>query len=227
MYFQSIRDELELKEANVTRLLVYDSLTGAYNRAYFEHAGSQLLENLALPLNIAMSDINGLKLINDTFGHEKGDELLVSAVKTMKESIGDDHLIIRWGGDEFVIVMPGLPLSEAEVLLNQARMNLRPIPRRTIPVDISFGLSVITSREQSLPYAIRQAEEKMYSSKLQESKKTRMEIIEFLEKLLWEKDYQTEEHVMRLKSLVSKFGAHVGLSSREIAELTQSLCSMI
>ncbi|AFV01698.1 hypothetical protein UNSWDHB_2935 [Dehalobacter sp. UNSWDHB] len=221
LYFQSIREELESKEANIRHLIVYDKLTGAYSRTYFENTLENFLKKTLMPATLVMGDFNGLKLINDTFGHEKGDELLADGIRIMQETIGTENVIIRWGGDEFIIIMPGVPLDQAGVLLNNIKNNLKISRPQTVPIDISFGLTVYENREQPLAKMISQAEEKMYSNKLNESKKSRLAIIEFLEKLLWEKDYQTEAHVMRLKSLVSKFGNQIGLSSREIVELVQ------
>ncbi|AHF09985.1 MULTISPECIES: diguanylate cyclase [Dehalobacter] len=221
LYFQSIREELESKEANIRKLVIYDKLTGAYSRTYFENVLEDFLDKTLMPATLAMGDFNGLKLINDTFGHEKGDELLADGIRIMQETIGTENVIIRWGGDEFIIIMPGVPLDQAGVFLNNIKNNLKISRPQTVPIDISFGLTVYENREQPLAKMISQAEEKMYSNKLNESKKSRLAIIEFLEKLLWEKDYQTEAHVMRLKSLVSKFGSQIGLSPREIVELVQ------
>jgi diguanylate cyclase (GGDEF)-like protein len=221
LYFQSIREELESKEANIRKLVIYDKLTGAYSRTYFENTLEDFLDKTLMPATLVMGDFNGLKLINDTFGHENGDELLADGVRIMQETIGPENVIIRWGGDEFIIIMPGIPLDQACVILNNVKDNLKISRPKTVPIDISFGLTFFENREQPLAEMINQAEEKMYSNKLNESKKTRLAIIEFLEKLLWEKDYQTEAHVMRLKSLVSKFGSQIGLSSREIVELVQ------
>lgn len=221
MYFQSIREDLEIKEANIRRLMVYDKLTGAYSRAYFEQILDGFFDRFTLPAVIVMGDFNGLKLINDTFGHEKGDELLVDGVRIMQATIGEENAIVRWGGDEFIIIMPDKVLSEAIALIRKIKTALKSFRTKTIPLDISFGLAIIGGRDQVISEVIKQAEDMMYTNKLNESKKTRLEIVEFLEKLLWEKDYQTEEHVMRLKGLVDKIGRAIGLSAREIVNLTQ------
>jgi len=221
MYFQSIREELEIKEANIRKLVVYDKLTGAFSRAYFEQTLEDFYEIFTLPVVLGMGDFNGLKLINDTFGHQKGDELLADGVKAVQASIGDKNIIVRWGGDEFILIMPGINLNEAERLIKKIKAGLKSFRPKTIPLDISFGLSVVTTKDQVIADIIKQAEDRMYSNKLNESKKTRMAIIEFLEKLLWEKDYQTEEHVMRLNSLVGMIGREIGLSAREIVDLSQ------
>jgi len=221
MYFQSIREDLELKEANIRRLMIYDKLTGAYSRAYFEQILDVFFDRFALPAVIVMGDFNGLKLINDTFGHEKGDELLVDGVRIMKAIIGKENVIVRWGGDEFIIILPDMALWDAEALIKKIKLTLKSFRPKTIPFDISFGLAIAGGRDQAINEVIKQAEDMMYTNKLNESKKTRLAIVEFLEKLLWEKDYQTEEHVMRLKDLVDKIGRAIGLSASEIVNLTQ------
>lgn len=221
LYFQSIREELEDNEAKIRNLMAFDKLTGAYSRAYFEHTLDDFLGKLASPVILAMGDLNGLKLINDTFGHGKGDELLLDGVNIMKKSLGEENIIIRWGGDEFIIIMPNVTMLEAEASIKKVKTNLKLFRPKTIPLEISFGLTLFDHKEQSIYECIKHAEELMYNCKLHESKMTRFKTIEFLEKLLWEKDYQTETHVMRIKSLAGKIGQRIGLSSRELAELNQ------
>lgn len=221
MYFQSIREELEIKEANIRKLMVYDKLTGAFSRNYFEQISEDFYGLFPLPSVLALGDFNGLKLINDTFGHQKGDELLTDGFRTVQSSIRDKDILIRWGGDELILVMPDITLVEAEELIGKIKEELKSIQPKTIPLDISFGLSIINTRDQDIAEIIKQAEDRMYSNKLRESKRTRMAVIEFLQELLWEKDYQTEEHVMRLSRMVRMIGIELGLSAREIVDLTQ------
>jgi diguanylate cyclase (GGDEF)-like protein len=220
-YFQSVREEMLANEEKIKNLVLYDKLTGVYNRAYFEEITSDFFDRFNLPIVLAMGDINGLKLINDTFGHKQGDKLLVAAVTIMKESIGGNNFIVRLGGDEFIIIMPQTTMAEAEKLVEVIKLNCRSFCSDTIPVDISLGISVVENRECRVEDILEQAEERMYRSKLDESKQTRTDIINFLQKLLWEKDYQTEEHVTRLKSLASTVGKKIGLSPKENDELIQ------
>lgn len=220
-YYDSVREELVSKDNNIMKLLMFDKLTGVYSRTYYEDITAEFFHEFQLPAVLAVADINGLKLLNDTFGHRQGDELLVEAVQLMKNSVDENDVIIRWGGDEFIIIMPHTTLPEAEKTVERIKSNCRTFRSKTIPIDISLGLAYIKNCDCGINDVVAQAEERMYSSKLRESKQTRMAIIEFLEKLLWEKDYQTEEHVARLKSLVLKIGEKVGLSSKEIDELSQ------
>ncbi|UWG95416.1 diguanylate cyclase [Dehalobacter sp. DCM] len=221
LYFQRIRQELENKEAKIRQLVEFDKLTGAYSRTYFEHALDDFLERISSPAVLAMGDINGLKLINDTFGHEKGDELLLDGATVIKNSLGQDNIVVRWGGDEFIVIMPYKTMLQAEATIRDIKSNLKTFRPKTIPLEISFGLAAFDPKQQSIYECIKIAEELMYNHKLLESQKTRMNMIAFLEKLLWEKDYQTEAHVMRIKSLADKIGVRIGLSSRELVELNQ------
>jgi HD-GYP domain-containing protein (c-di-GMP phosphodiesterase class II) len=145
----------------------------------------------------------------------------VKWVKIMKESIEENHLIVRWGGDEFIIIMPQTSYIEAEKVVERIRANCRSFHSNTIPIDISIGLSIIENRECRIDDILRQAEEKMYNNKLNESKQTRTDIIDFLQRLLWEKDYQTEEHLLRLKDMAFRIGESIGLSLKENDELMQ------
>ncbi|MEN6314254.1 MAG: HD-GYP domain-containing protein [Clostridiaceae bacterium] len=220
-YFISVREELLSSECKIKKLVLYDKLTGVYNRAHFEEIAADFFNRFPVPVALAMGDINGLKLINDTFGHKQGDELLVTAVRILKESVGDNNMIVRYGGDEFIIIMPHTSWTEAGKIVENIKQNCRSFRSSTIPIDISIGLSVAENQECSIDHILEQAEEKMYKSKLNESKQTRKDIIDFLQRLLWEKDYQTEEHVNRLKSMVLKIGKSIGLSKKENDELMQ------
>lgn len=220
-YFIGVREELLSSECKIKKLVLFDKLTGAYNRTHFEEISDTFFDQYPPPVALVMGDINGLKLINDTFGHKHGDELLTTAVKILKESVDNKSIIVRWGGDEFIIIMPQTSLPEAEKIVKNIKLNCSSYRSSTIPIDISIGLAVADSRECTINHLLEQAEEKMYSSKLNESKQTRKDIIEFLQKLLLEKDYQTEEHVLRLKNMVFKIGKSIGLSKKESNELTQ------
>ncbi len=94
-------------ETDLRRFETRDRLTGLYNRSYFENQIARS-DNLQSPTAIVTCDIDGLKLINDTFGHAEGNKLLIAAAKIIRASLKDDDLAARIGDDEFVSCCPAL-----------------------------------------------------------------------------------------------------------------------
>ena len=100
-------------EERLSFLSFYDALTGLYNRFYWEEQQKRLDTHRQHPLGLIMADVNGLKLVNDTYGHYWGDEMLKHAAEILKASCRKEDVISRWGGDEFMILLP--QTSEREV----------------------------------------------------------------------------------------------------------------
>ena len=100
---------IEAKEAQIKFLSYRDSLTGLYNRTFFEEELKRLDTESQLPLTFIIGDLDGLKLINDVFGHQAGDQALVKMAETISVSCRGSDVISRWGGDEFVILLPKTP----------------------------------------------------------------------------------------------------------------------
>jgi len=101
-------------QERIQRLSSYDLLTNLYNRAYFESELKKMDNESSLPLSIMVIDVDGLKLSNDAFGHLEGDNLLKTAADTLKKVFKDRGVVARWGGDEFMALVPNASASEAE-----------------------------------------------------------------------------------------------------------------
>ena len=92
----------------------YDSLTGLYNRRFFEEELKRLDTMRNYPLTMILGDVNGMKLHNDTFGHQAGDKLLIKMAETIKKGCREDEIVARVGGDEFAIILCNTGSREAE-----------------------------------------------------------------------------------------------------------------
>src|SRR5665648_1090338 len=111
--------ELVLQNKEILFLSHRDFLTNLYNRIYFETEKKRLDTARQLPFSIIMGDINGLKLINDGFGHQKGDEVLVEVAKILKSCCREEDIISRLGGDEFGILLPRTDSQTAQSICNK------------------------------------------------------------------------------------------------------------
>ncbi|NCC62793.1 MAG: diguanylate cyclase, partial [Verrucomicrobiae bacterium] len=117
---QDITDR-KAAENELLYLSYHDHLTGLYNRRYFEQELKNLDTPENLPLSIIMFDVNGLKLVNDSFGHDLGDVLLKKSAEAIKKACREDDIAARIGGDEFVILLPRTTAAEAAQISNHIK----------------------------------------------------------------------------------------------------------
>ena len=222
-YYEGIvRDITERKEAEkkIKYLSFHDYLTGLYNRAFFEEEMSRLDTIRQLPLTIIIGDVNGLKIINDAFGHEEGDKLLCRIANILKSSFRGEDIVARWGGDEFVVILPKIPIEEVQSILERVKIELKRKSTKIMPLSVAFGISTKKSVYKNIDEVIKEAEDKMYRSKLINKQSAHSSIISSLEKALEERDYETEEHIKRMKILAERLGRELNLNIEVIDELT-------
>ena len=115
------RDITEKKKAEekIKYLSFHDVLTGLYNRAYFEEEIKRLDTGRQLPITVVMGDVNGLKLLNDAYGHDMGDILLRKISEILKESFREEDIVSRWGGDEFIAILPKTSTKDTEDIIKR------------------------------------------------------------------------------------------------------------
>jgi PAS domain S-box/diguanylate cyclase (GGDEF) domain len=117
-------EELESNNRKLDQLATYDMLTGVYNRRKFEQEADLAVEQkvkYGLPFSIIMFDIDGFKLINDQYGHRKGDVILQEAATTVKQALRENDRLFRWGGDEFIILLQSTELKNAFKVAEKVR----------------------------------------------------------------------------------------------------------
>lgn len=159
-----------LKKYNLTISSTLDKLTGAYNRRYFEQALTRLLDNEKATNNIfgiIMFDIDDFKGVNDKYGHQTGDEVLVKVVKEVKKSIYKNNIIGRYGGEEFLILIPN---ADEEKMINLAETIRENIEKAKIlgekrPITVSIGSAIGGNEVLSSRDIISRVDRALYKSK--------------------------------------------------------------
>ena len=219
MVFRDVSSEKE--HNNKIRFLSYhDALTGLYNRRYIEEMLDREDFPGQLPLSVIMGDVNGLKITNDVFGHSSGDALLQHVANLLKKYCHANDLIARWGGDEFVVLMPRTNLEQAEQIIDTIKNNPVSIDESGLQLSLSLGCAVKEKANRSIHAVMREAEENMYHQKLLDGKSYRNAIINTLLATLYEKSMETEEHSKRIDDNCHAIGQKLHLSSKEMDELS-------
>ncbi|ADK14552.1 HD domain-containing phosphohydrolase [Clostridium ljungdahlii] len=210
----------ERKNQKKIEFLSYnDQLTGLYNRRFFEEEIERLNSKENLPLTIVMADVNGLKLINDSFGHAAGDELLKKVSAVMLNVCSDKGIISRIGGDEFVILLPKTNELEAGKILKRISELASKEKVESINLSISFGFDTKHYDDENVFEVLKKAEDFMYKKKLFESPSMRGKTIGAIINTLHEKNKREEQHSHRVSEYCNLLGKAMNLPEGEIQEL--------
>jgi len=203
------------------RMLYFkDKLSGLYNRDFIEEEIGRLDTKRQLPISIISGDINGLKLINDAFGHSMGDKVIKKAAEIMKKHFRKEDIISRVGGDEFLIILPKTPLKIAEEIVDRIKRSKGNQILDFIEVSISFGVAAKEREEEDIINVQRKAEQNMYFKKLTESKESKLAIINNIKNKLEDITCETKSHYQRLKELCLMMSEKMCLSDIEKEELS-------
>jgi diguanylate cyclase (GGDEF)-like protein len=161
-------DERRAAEGRLKRLASTDELTQAFNRSKFEEIIGREMERAArlrLPLSIIIFDIDRFKAVNDSFGHLTGDHVLRTLANIARESIRDTDYLVRWGGEEFLIVSPGTGIDKAVLVAERLRQLMGAHVFEYIgPVTASFGVAEYREGESKDSFILR-ADAAMYNAK--------------------------------------------------------------
>lgn len=215
------RDVTEAKEREdrIKYLSYRDSLTGLYNRAYFEDELNRLDANGHFPMTLVMGDFDGLKLINEAFGHQVGDNALVELARILEDTCRPADVICRWGGDEFLILIPDITEESMNDFCRRIKDACRDIEVEDTKLSFSIGCAAKTDPEEPWQQVLKRAEDNMYKSKLLGAKSYRSIVLASMKNTLFERSFETEAHGERLGKFCREIGKSMGLSPHNIDEL--------
>ena len=205
-------------EQSILYLSYRDPLTNLHNRRYYSAELHRLNKPQHYPLSIIIADINGLKIMNDAFGHDAGDLLLCTIADELIYVFKNESHIARIGGDEFVILLPNTDQEQAEKLINTAKKNIEAKVLHGMALSVSFGLS-IAEGEVPIETSVKIAEDAMYAHKLFEVSSHRNETIKTILKTLHEKNPREEKHSERVSKICIKIGQALKMRDEDISML--------
>ncbi len=196
-----------------------DSLTGIKNRAFFEEEIIRMQNSLKSfkPVSIVCIDVDGLKIINDTFGHATGDELLSNAAELLTQIFINGDVVARVGGDEFCIILPNTDFNKAkwkcESLSELVKKHNSGKP--FIPISISIGYSEFDENEDDSLYdTYKRADNSMYEYKLNNTESYKIRVTEILMSALSHRCDISEERTKRLENHIERIADELNMSEQ-------------
>lgn len=159
-------DQIPERLAYYNEKIYHDSLTGAYNRRFFQEKMISVSKNTG----IVMIDLDNFKAYNDTYGHHAGDLVLQTTVMTIKSVIRRDDILIRYGGDEFLLLMPGM---QSQVFHQKLLQIHQFIYQSEVPeygkMHVSTSIGGVIAQGEEIEQAVERADKLMYAAKSQKS----------------------------------------------------------
>ena len=201
---------------------LHDQMTGLYNRRYMFDSIKRLDTKRNLPFSVVYLDINGLKLTNDSFGHEMGDNLIVSVGNEIKEILRSDDIVGRLGGDEFLVLLPKTDIENAAMIAERISKSVSKIKLESLVPSIALGCAVKTKEEQKIDETLKMAEASMYKDKLKSGKIMRNTMVENLMDLMHDRYTITHNHSKKVMDHCEKIANAMGLSQKETVDLKKT-----
>lgn len=220
MVFRDVTDK-RVKQRRIEYLSIHDYLTGLYNRRYYAEMINELDKELNYPLSIIMIDMNGLKIINDAYGHHSGDEALIKTSNVLKE-VFKTRNIARIGGDEFSVILPNANHTLMQKLISTLTKKIASIKVEAVTLSFALGYALKETADEEITEVLKHSEDRMYQKKITFGIKARNQAIKDILNSLTETHSFEKIHATRVKDIAKIIGKTLGLSKTALNDLEMS-----
>lgn len=199
----------EREKFKVSDMLGYhDQMTGLYNRRFLLDQMERTDQEKYLPISVLMADINGLELINDSFGRETGDEVIMKTAEILMKSCTKEAFVIRYGNDEFVLLLPQTDRDTVKALIGRIQDQLKSLKiGGAIEISLSFGYDSKEKVEENLNNTLKNAEDLMYREKLKKGTSMKSQTIKRVLETLFNHNEGEKEHSIEVGEVSGKIAA--------------------
>ena len=218
----SARDNTKQKklEEKLKTLSYKDSLTGLYNRTYFYEKIEEIVSEENFNIGVVVGDLNGLKVVNDAFGHAKGDIYISTVAKILKDACKEqDAYVFRWGGDEFITLLINATETDCKNYISKVDDLCKNIKGSQFNIAISQGYSIFNNENNDIDDVIKKADKILYRNKEFNKTEGSRQMLEKIKNDLSDKGIETSEHIDNIVSYCIKMGECMNLRYDEIQKI--------
>lgn len=213
-------DITTVKEAYfaLERSITYDRLTGFFNKRSFFNQMPQWDDGKYWPVTIAVFNVNNLQMMNDSYGTEYGDQVMLALASILKGCIGIENFIAKVDGGDIVAVFENMGQEKAIAVCEKIKKKMETVSPDN-PVTLEYGVSEKADGEKAADKVFLEARNSMRNKKMLLNTSASRALVDSLKQTLSESDYETEEHVERTREMAARLGREMGLSDSDIAKL--------
>lgn len=215
--------EQKKREHQIVYLKEHDLLTGLYNSRYMEQEKKRLDHPEFLPLSLSICDIDGLRMVNDAYGHEEGNQLIKTTARLIQGCLCAEYVLGHLGGGEFMILLPHMDSQAVQHLtadIKNAVECYNCANRNALyEISVSIGYGTKKTADQRIQDVTRNAEEFLSHRKLLNQNSSHSAIVSSIMATLYAKSQETEAHGQRLGQFCQMLGEEIGLSQKELDNL--------
>ena len=211
--------EQQLRFEEMHYISTHDYLTGLYNRRHYIETLERLDAWKQYPFAVLNLDVNGLKIINDAYGHEVGDIALNKTAEVLLANCEDKHIVSRVSGDEFTVVVPDADKKQVDKLKEKLFKNFSKVKINNLSLSVAIGYYIKTDDSIDIDEVRKLAENDMYRQKVSERRSVKNKAISAILKTLTEKFEAEKIHSERVAEFSFKLGKAINLNNEDLTEL--------